>query len=154
MRGGWPALGAFARRAASSGSKRSRRRTASERTAERDEKFARELDEAETLCRIRPLKKMYLAMESHWRAAAWMLERLHPDQFGRGRQGLTHSQREELRLVADRLCAEIGQSAPAAAPANSLVEMEKQMDELRAYQHERDGRAADEKVESAPGKPR
>jgi hypothetical protein len=39
--------------------------------------------------------------------------------------------------VADRLCEEIGKKGP---PKNPLVEMEKQMDELRAYQNERDER--------------
>jgi hypothetical protein len=127
------------------------------RTAERDEKFAQELLEAETLCRERPMKAMYAAMESHWRAAAWMLERLHPEQFGR-RRGEVYSRgevrevidrllerasakmtsdddREELRQAADGLIEEIGKKPP---PENPLIQSEKMFEELREYKQQRD----------------
>lgn len=122
------------------------------RTAESDEKFAAELSESEAHCCLRPMRAMYFAMEKHWRAAAWMLERMHPSDFGR-RTGETFSRRdvrevvdrllecvaakvpgeadrEEQRLAADRLYEEVGKRR------NPLVEMEEQFAELRKYQHE------------------
>jgi hypothetical protein len=139
------------------------------RTAERDEKFAKEIEESEALCKLRPMKAMFFAMEKHWRAAAWMLERMQPDQFGR-RKGEVFARREvrevvdrllefvetkvtddatreEIRLAADGFCEEIGQ-APAASKENSLISIEKQVDELRAYQRERDEKIARAKVQA------
>lgn len=55
------------------------------REALRNEEFRRELREAEVRAQLVPLKAMQNAAQSHWRAAAWLLERANPDQFDRRR---------------------------------------------------------------------
>jgi hypothetical protein len=57
--------------------------------------------------------------------------------------------REELQLVADRLCEAIGKAAPQSNP---LIDIEKQMDELRRYEQERDDRATREMLDRAMGR--
>lgn len=83
------------------------------RTMERDGEFADQVREAEVLSRTRPLRAMYDAVEKHWRAAAWMLERTRPDEFER-RRPHTYTQREVRELV-DRLLEEALPKVPDPA---------------------------------------
>lgn len=53
------------------------------REAQRDEAFARQLQEAETAAELMPLRLVRQAAESQWRAAAWLLERMCPERFAR-----------------------------------------------------------------------
>ena len=53
------------------------------REAQRDEAFARQLQEAETAAELMPLRMVRQAAESQWRAAAWLLERICPERFAR-----------------------------------------------------------------------
>lgn len=53
------------------------------REAQRDEAFARQLQEAETACQLAPLRMVRQAAETQWRAAAWLLERTCPERFAR-----------------------------------------------------------------------
>lgn len=55
------------------------------REAARDAEFDRRLREAETAAQLLPLQMLRTASRSHWRAAAWLLERLNPEQFVRRR---------------------------------------------------------------------
>lgn len=55
------------------------------REAVRDPEFGRRLRDAETSAELLPLQMMRKASGSHWRAAAWLLERLNPEQFVRRR---------------------------------------------------------------------
>lgn len=55
------------------------------REAVRDPEFDRRLREAETSAELLPLQMLRNATGSHWRAAAWLLERLNPEQFVRRR---------------------------------------------------------------------
>jgi hypothetical protein len=50
-------------------------------TAKREPDFARQLRDAELSARLDPLKRMHQAAASHWRAAAWLLERSDPERF-------------------------------------------------------------------------
>jgi ATP-dependent helicase/DNAse subunit B len=57
------------------------------------------------LNRNQPLRVMFDAMEKHWRAAAWMLERRCPDEFAR-RKPHTYAMRE-VREILDLLLEEV-----------------------------------------------
>jgi hypothetical protein len=54
------------------------------REAERNDEFRQRLDKAKMYADLRPLRAMQQAVGSHWRAAAWMLERTRPGRFARG----------------------------------------------------------------------
>jgi hypothetical protein len=53
------------------------------REANRDPEFARRFREARLQAQLSPLQAMRKAANSHWRAAAWMLERGDPEHFAR-----------------------------------------------------------------------
>jgi hypothetical protein len=53
------------------------------REAARNPDFGRRFREAQLQAQLRPLQAMRKAANSHWRAAAWMLERGDPDHFAR-----------------------------------------------------------------------
>ena len=55
------------------------------REALRNEHFRHELREAEVRAQLTPLQAMRNAASTHWRAAAWLLERTNPQQFDRRR---------------------------------------------------------------------
>ena len=69
------------------------------REALRNEEFRRELRNAEVRGQLEPLQAMRRAAGSHWRAAAWLLERTHPQQFDRRRSAACKPQ--ELQAVVD-----------------------------------------------------
>jgi hypothetical protein len=53
------------------------------REAARNPEFSQRFREARLQAQLSPLQAMRKAANSHWRAAAWMLERTDPDHFGR-----------------------------------------------------------------------
>ena len=53
------------------------------READRNPDFGRRFREARLQAQLSPLQAMRKAAASHWRAAAWMLERGDPDHFAR-----------------------------------------------------------------------
>jgi hypothetical protein len=53
------------------------------REALRNESFKKQLGEAQLHAHLSPLKALRDAYQTHWRAAAWMLERTNPRQFAR-----------------------------------------------------------------------
>jgi hypothetical protein len=55
------------------------------REALRNDHFRQELREAEVRGQLEPLQAMRRAATTHWRAAAWLLERTNPHQFDRRR---------------------------------------------------------------------
>jgi hypothetical protein len=57
------------------------------REAIRNDAFRHELRGAEVRSQLDPLQAMRTAAKSHWRAAAWLLERTNPEQFDRRRAG-------------------------------------------------------------------
>jgi hypothetical protein len=53
------------------------------RTLARDREFREQLRASELNAQIEPLRAMRKAASTHWRAAAWMLERTNPRRFAR-----------------------------------------------------------------------
>jgi len=53
------------------------------REAMRNPEFYQQLRDAELSAQVVPLQALKKAAQTHWRAAAWYLERTHPDEFGR-----------------------------------------------------------------------
>ena len=53
------------------------------REAERNPAFQEQIRHSEQHARLSPLRAMQQAMGTHWRAAAWFLERAFPDRFHR-----------------------------------------------------------------------
>jgi hypothetical protein len=68
--------------------------------AQRNQHFGRELERARSQARVHPLRTMHDAAAKNWRAAAWWLERLAPDEFAHP-GGAVFGQREANRLAAD-----------------------------------------------------
>jgi len=48
-----------------------------------NDEFRAQLRRAEVTAQLQPLRAMQKAVSTHWRAAAWMLERTQPDRFAR-----------------------------------------------------------------------
>jgi hypothetical protein len=69
------------------------------REALRNEDFRRALRGGEVRAQLDPLQAMRLAAKSHWRAAAWLLERANPEQFGR--RSAAKCQPDDLIKVVD-----------------------------------------------------
>jgi hypothetical protein len=57
------------------------------READRNAEFNENLRRAEMYAQLSPLRAMQHASSTHWRAAAWMLERAFPDRFARPEAG-------------------------------------------------------------------
>lgn len=67
------------------------------RERQRDEKFRMRLARARATRQLAPLQMMRQAAKTHWRAAAWLLERSDPEQYGRRRPRAFGAQ--ELRAL-------------------------------------------------------
>ena len=132
------------------------------RAVARDPKFAEDMREAEMLGRNRPLRAMYDAVDKHWRAAAWMLERRCPEEFAR-RKPQTYALRD-VREIVDRLLEEVLpllandaqreqisdaaetlieslEKPPATQPVNPLLELAQMQAEVEAFQREAEEKA-------------
>jgi hypothetical protein len=68
------------------------------REALRNEEFRRQLRGAEVQIQLSPLNALRQAAGTHWRAAAWLLERLQPERFG-ARRSSTCSPKDLLEVV-------------------------------------------------------
>jgi len=73
------------------------------RETARNPEFREQLRHAEASARLAPLQAMRQAAQTHWRAAAWMLERTDPEQFGRPQPQALGT--KELRALARDLLA-------------------------------------------------
>ncbi len=73
------------------------------REAARSEEFREQMRRAEATAQLAPLQSMRQAAQTHWRAAAWMLERSDPDRFGRRHQKTLGP--KEIRALARDLLA-------------------------------------------------
>ena len=67
----------------------------------RDPAFQDQIRRAEIHAQLDPLQAMRRASATHWRAAAWLLERTQPEQFGRKPPGFIGP--DELRRVVDEI---------------------------------------------------
>jgi hypothetical protein len=55
------------------------------RAAERDDAFAELLRTAEMRCEMELMERMRRQCERSWRACVWMLEQIHPERYGKGK---------------------------------------------------------------------
>jgi hypothetical protein len=70
------------------------------REAERNPDFAAQLHHSESHAQLTPLKAMQRAADTHWRAAAWMLERAFPNRFCRP-EAIGFSERQARKLMKE-----------------------------------------------------
>jgi len=70
------------------------------REAQRNPAFRERLDRAAVYAELSPLRAMQQAVNTHWRAAAWMLERTRPERFAR-RDPRALRPQQARALVAD-----------------------------------------------------
>src|SRR6187401_749522 len=79
------------------------------REAIRNPEFEKQLHDAMLQARLHPLNAMQKAVTTHSRAAAWMLERMFPERFGRpdpgsfGARDARALMEEVLRIVKDEM---------------------------------------------------
>ena len=100
-----------------------------QRTAQRDPAFAAELSRAESKAEIGYMKNIQKAAgkEQYWRAAAWALERKHPEEYAvRSPDVMTRA--EVLELLA-QLVEVVVQEIPVAEHRKQVV---KRMQSLTA----------------------
>lgn len=76
------------------------------REIERDASFGARYREAKLGAQLSPLRMMRQAAASHWRAAAWLLERTGPDQFAR--QPPPAFRAKQARTLVDGVLAILG----------------------------------------------
>jgi hypothetical protein len=70
------------------------------REAQRDPEFLEKLRRAEMAAQLNPLHAMQQAVATHWRAAAWFLERTDPERFSR-RDPRAFGQKQFRALTGD-----------------------------------------------------
>ena len=72
------------------------------READRIPEFHDQLRRSEMYAQLSPLRAMQQAVGTHWRAAAWMLERAFPERFAR-RDPIAFGSQQARRLLAETL---------------------------------------------------
>jgi hypothetical protein len=82
-----------------------------QREAKEDEEFAQDLELARRVAPTDPYQLMLQAARTHWRAAAWLLERSDPDRFGK--RPPNSCRPEQVRDLASSLIEAMLQSVPA-----------------------------------------
>ncbi len=81
------------------------------REALRNDHFREELRTAEIRAQLDPLQAMRKAASTHWRAAAWLLERANPQQFDRRRTSASkpHELHQVIEAVIESAVEEIAE---------------------------------------------
>jgi hypothetical protein len=82
-----------------------------QREAKEDEEFAQDLELARRAAPTDPYQLMLQAARTHWRAAAWLLERSDPDRFGK--RPPNSCRPEQVRDLASLLIEAMLQSVPS-----------------------------------------
>jgi hypothetical protein len=79
------------------------------REALRNPDFHEQLRNAELACELEPLRAMKRAAATHWRAAAWLLERTQPNRFARrGPDAVTPAELDALmQRLSEAIAAEL-----------------------------------------------
>jgi len=98
------------------------------REAERDATFDLELREAEKQANLCPLEAIRHKAHTHWRAAAWLLERTEPRRFGkRTKQSMNPEELDRLfDIVLDRFISELTDDPIGMEWFKSAAKMTKQ----------------------------
>jgi hypothetical protein len=73
------------------------------REMKRDPDFAFDLEFSEKKAPLNPMKALYEIAQENWRAAAWLLERLFPERFGRRPQTSALGKRQARQLLNEVL---------------------------------------------------
>ena len=71
----------------------------------RDDEFARDIESAEVRAQIEAIRGIRGASSTHWRAAAWYLERTNPRRFGR--PSLRNFRPDEIAAVFDAVISAV-----------------------------------------------
>ena len=93
------------------------------REAARNEEFADLLRYAEIEARIRPVRTMQEASGTHWRAAAWLLERTQPEEYARAAANLIKIEtvQDFVARALEVIAAELSDSPENQAVARRLT---------------------------------
>jgi hypothetical protein len=111
-------------------------------TAERNEKFAEKLDHAQGQAVVSHVKNINSAAKKaqHWRAAAWALERLNPEEYATPHPN-TITIEQASRLI-DCFARIVIEAVPVDAYRKSIIkrlgELTKMVDESAACKPEKD----------------
>lgn len=103
----------------------------------RDLAFRERLTEAKQLREIMPLKRLREAAATNWRAAAWLLQRVRPDDYAGPRPHLWRAEEvttlmhEFSDMLVKALVREVGPGAPAARVRDEILDAIRKVDELR-----------------------
>jgi IS30 family transposase len=97
------------------------------REARRNREFSDELRRASFTAEITPLQALREAARKYWRAAAWLLERIDPERFGRQDPGHVkpHELRAYTQMIVDILKDEITDPAALDRVTHRLVKLQK-----------------------------
>jgi len=100
------------------------------RTAKRDESFREQLAAAQSDADIEALKliRRTADQEKYWRAAAWILERRNPDEYGRRAPNTFTG--EEVMQILDRVLRTVMPSVPAEKVEAVMVEFEEELSDV------------------------
>lgn len=95
------------------------------REALRNPDFHERLRRAELAAELEPLQAMKRAASTHWRAAAWLLERSHPNRFGRrSAESVSPDQIESLMVqLGEAIAKELPDDATAERVARRIATM-------------------------------
>lgn len=79
------------------------------REAKNNPVFGQQLRDAEKEARLRPLKAIRRKAHTHWRAAAWLLERTEPEKYAKKESGLLKPKDVEglIDAVLERILLEL-----------------------------------------------
>ncbi|GAB6187417.1 hypothetical protein [Thermopirellula anaerolimosa] len=116
-----------------------------QRTAQRDAAFADELRKAELKAQILFMKNIAAAArkEPYWRAAAWALERLNPEEFAPRKADLLTA--DQVRELLAEFAALIVEEVPAAKYRKNILRRLRTLGRnLNAGPHPRERDADDE----------
>ena len=110
------------------------------REALRNPDFHEQLRNAELTCELEPLRAMKRAAATHWRAAAWLLERTQPDRFARREaNSLTPAEIDGvIARIAEEILDELSDQETIARVGHRLSDWSNRLQrEERAAKHVR-----------------
>ena len=106
------------------------------RTAKRDRQFGLDLLQAHELLKMRALRTMNRVadQDKHWRAAAWLLERLEPDRFALRKP--FQFTLDQMKDMFKQVCKAFSQGVPSENRVAAFRRLTELMQEYRKGQEE------------------
>ena len=106
------------------------------RTAQRDRRFGLDLLQAHELLKMRALRTMNRVadQDKHWRAAAWLLERLEPDRFALRKP--FQFTLDQMKDMFKQVCKAFSQGVPSENRVAAFRRLTELMQEYRKGQEE------------------